>query len=146
MKKLFPEVLDVSPSQTWHSENPSDLQPIFDSSGVQMTSNISSPSFSCKQVCASSPLQPVFCLAERKQRKGLAQPPSTTVPNASSPPASSFHAVMAGEQELGARSSFRHLSPAGLAAVPPSQDTESGCTLVCHQCAPGRDRGRLTGE
>ena len=147
MKKLFPEVRDVSPSKTWHSGNPSHLQPVFDSNQVWVTSNISSSGFSCKQVCASSPLQPIFCIAESRRRKELAQPPSTAVPNAGSPPAPLFHAATAREWELGARSPFGHLSPAGLAAVPPSRDAASGCTLECRQRAPERERGsRLTGE
>lgn len=133
--------------QVKHSGNPSHLQAIFDSSQVWVTSNISSSSFRCRQVCASSPLQPIFSLAESRERKGLAEPLSTAVPNTGSPPAPLFHAATAGERELGARSSFGHLSAARLTAMPPSRDAASGCTLACRQRVPERERAsRLTGE
>lgn len=65
-----------------------------------MISNRNCFGFSCRKVC--SLLQLNFCLVESRQHKGLAQPPSTTVPRPGSPPAPPFRAVMAGEQESGA--------------------------------------------
>jgi len=75
----------VSPGKTLCLGNPPHVQPVSDSSRVQVTSSISSSGFSCKRARVSSPLRPIFCLAESGQHEGLARPPSAAAPNPGSP-------------------------------------------------------------
>lgn len=140
MKKLFPEVLDASPNKTRCSGNPSCLRPIFHSSGVRVTSNISSSGFSCKQVCATSPLQSIFCLAESREGEGLAQPRSTAVPSADSPPAPPFPRCDGHRAGVGSQVLVR--SPPHVRAcrcVPFPGRSVAMRTLACCQHAPERE-------